>query len=156
MKATTHPILVETMAVSGSSVASWRTTIDTYLAAYTGEPVESVLVNLGANDVGSALAQATWEGQLGYILDAMNAKWPGVKVYVMRPWRRGYAAECNTLATWIANVVGARAAWAFDGPDERVFLENGDDGTTYTSDGIHPNAAGFALTAVQWQTALGY
>ena len=132
--------------------------VDADLAAATRDPNTAyALVNLGANDVIALPSQAQWESDLGYILDAFRTKWPSIQVYVMRPWRRGFAAQCDTLAGWIANVVGGgRAAWAHVGPDERVFLENGDDGVTYTTDGTHPNEAGYYLTAVQWKTALGY
>lgn len=141
----------------GATVASRAATIAADIAAmgYVAT-MKQILVNLGANDVGALPAEAAWEANLATILDAMNAAWPAAKVYVMRPWRRGYAAECDTVATRIGHVLATRGAWAFVGPDERVFLENGDDGATYTVDGIHPNAAGYALTAAQWKTALGY
>jgi lysophospholipase L1-like esterase len=114
------------------------------------------LINLGANDVVSLPAEATWKADLSTIVDALHAKWPTMKVYIMRPWRRSYATQCNSLAAWISDVISARSGWCFAGPDERVFLENGDNGVTYTSDGIHPNAAGYALTAAQWKATLGY
>lgn len=133
--------------------------IDASLAAYTGKPVSNVLFNLGSNDaagIPTNPTQAEWEADIGYILDAMRVKWPSVKVYMMRPWRRNYNANCDTMAGWIDNVISTRATWAILGPDERVFLENGDNGVTYTVEGVHPNPAGYALTAAQWQTALGY
>jgi len=125
--------------------------VDADLAAMTTGTPTIIMFNLGANDVVSLPAEATWKANLVYILDAFHAKWSGAKVYVMRPWRRGEAADCNTLATWIAAVIAdGRSAWAFVGPDERVFLEGGDDGVTYTVDGIHPNATGYALTGLKW------
>jgi lysophospholipase L1-like esterase len=143
--------------VPGTTVADRAGTIAAEIAALA--PVQNmrfILVNLGANDVSALPAEAVWQANLATVLDAMNVAYPVAKVYVMRPWRRGYAAECNTVATRIGNVLATRGAWAFVGPDERVFLENGDDGVTYTADGIHPNTAGYALTAAQWKTALGY
>jgi lysophospholipase L1-like esterase len=73
----------------------------------------------------------------------------------MRPWRRTYGAECSTLKTWIADLVAANPGVAFSGPDEGGFLENGDDGATYTGDGVHPNAADYTLTASEWVSVLG-
>lgn len=156
MLAIGHPVTMTTIARTGATVASMKALVDADLAATTAVEVGSALVNLGINETGSLPSQATWEGDLGYILDAFRVKWPQVSVYVMRPWQRDCGADCDTIATWIGNVVGARSAWAFVGPDERMFLENGDDGVTYTSDGKHPNAAGYALTAAQWQTVIGY
>jgi lysophospholipase L1-like esterase len=118
--------------------------------------MRAILVNRGASDMQAMPAQVDFETDLGNILDAMHAAYPLAQVYVMRPWRRYYGTEADMLATWIGNVVGARAGWANLGPDERVFLENGDDGTTYTTDGVHPNAAGYALTAAEWLSALGF
>lgn len=144
-------------SVGGATVASRAGTIAADIAALG--PIQNLthaLVNLGANDVGGVLVEATWKANLAAILDAMNGAWPNAKVYVMRPWRRGYATECDSLATWIGDVLATRGTWAFVGPDERVFLENGDNGVTYTVDGVHPNAAGYTLTAAQWKTVIGY
>lgn len=145
---------VSNLAASGRTAALGAAAIDAELAASSASPTY-ILFNLGANDVGGLPAEATWKADAGYILDAMHAKWPGAIIYMTRAWRRDYGAECNTLAGWIADLVAARD-YCRTGPDERVFLENGDDGATYTVDGIHPNAAGYALTAAQWQTAIGY
>ena len=145
--------------VPGATVASRAATIAADFAAIDlvrSSNMKAVLFNLGANDSYALPAEATWKANLATILDAMNAQWPAAKVYVMRPWTRAHPAECNTMATWTNAVLVARAAWASVGPDERVYLENGDDGVTYTYDGVHPTAAGYVLTAAQWKTALGY
>lgn len=147
---------MQTLSVGGATVATMAGRIVADLAAADPAAPDYILLNLGANDVSALPAEATWKADLATVIDGMNAKWPATKVYLMRPWRRGEATDCDTLAGWIADVVAARSAWAFMGPDERVFLENGDDGVTYTSDGIHPNAAGYALTAAQWKATLGY
>jgi lysophospholipase L1-like esterase len=152
---TVHPIRLSTeTTIGGSTVAQWASAIAASLAAIADARTD-VLLNLGANDVAALPAEATWKANLGTILDAIHTKWPNTQVYIMQPWRRGYASQCNSLATWIGDVVATKA-WSHVGPDERVFLENGDDGVTYTSDGIHPNAAGYVLTATQWKATLGY
>jgi len=124
--------------------------------AMDGMSYQNVLITIGANDVISLPAQATWKADTATLLDALHAKWPNAKVYVAQAWRRGYAASCNSLATWLGNVLSTRGGWAFVGPDERVYLENGDDGATYTDDGVHPNNAGYILAAAQWKAILGY
>lgn len=143
------------IAVSGQSTAAAKIAIDAALAAAVGTP-NYILYNLGANDVVAMPAQATWETNTAYILDAMHTKWPSAQIYLMRVWIRAQLANCNTLATWQGNVLATRSAWAHVGPDERIFLENGDDGARYTSDGTHPRVQeGYILTAAQWKTALG-
>lgn len=113
------------------------------------------MVNYGTNDLAALPSQAAFETSLADILDTLNAKWPQGYVFVAKPWRRGYTANANTLAGWIDNVLATRGAFAFAGPDERTWLENGDDGVTYTSDGIHYNATGNYVNAQQWMAVSG-
>lgn len=156
MAAAEHPITVDNLSASLMTAASRRSRITADLASFARRVnVSYVLINLGANDVSVSLNETVWKDNMGTLMDAYHAKWSSAQVYVMRPWRRGKATECNTLAGWIADLVSARSPWAHLGPDERVFLENGDDGATYTDDGIHPNAAGYALTAAEWMAAIG-
>ena len=143
------------IATGGATVASRALSIGTDIAASLGTP-EYILFNLGANDVAALPLEATWKADCTTIINALHAKWPLAKIYMMRPWRQSYLTECNSIATWINDLVGLNTGVVYNGPDERVFLEGGDDGATYTVDGIHPNAAGYALTATQWVTALGY
>ena len=142
------------LAANGRTAATGAAAIDAELAASSANP-GYILFNLGVTDADAWPAEATWKANIGYILDAMHTKWPRALIYMMRVWRRDYSAECNTLDGWIDAIIAARD-YCRTGPDERVFLENGDNGVTYTADGIHPNAAGYALTATQWQTAIGY
>lgn len=143
------------IATSGYTVALTKAYIDAQLAAATGTPA-LVGLNLGANEMGLGLpAEATWESDYGYILDAIHAKWPAARCYIMRPWRVGYTAAANIVAGWINTVLATRSAWALVGPDERVFLENGDNGATYLADGLHPTDAGYHLTGQQWRGVMG-
>jgi lysophospholipase L1-like esterase len=119
------------------------------------EPPTYVLVNLGANDVASLPTATVYCSNIWTVVSTVKGKWPNSKFYFMRPWKRGYTANCDTLAGYFATFCASNSAYCFLGPDERVFLENGDDGTTYTADGTHPNHAGYALTAQKWKTVLG-
>jgi lysophospholipase L1-like esterase len=141
------------LAHGGYTTAGYRASIDADLAATSGTP-NYVLINIGANDVGSAMVEATVKANWDYILDAIHAKWPNAWVGCMRVWRRGFLSNCNLFDGWLATEIAARSSWAHLGPDERVFLENGDDGATYTAEGIHPNSAGYALTATQWVSVI--
>jgi len=145
---------------NGATTASMKALVDADLAAMTAPSLvwlRHILVNIGANDIGGAMpTEAGFKADLGYILDAFHIKWPNATVYVASPWERGATANANTLAGWIAAVVAARSSWAFAGPDERTWLENGDDGATYTIDGIHYSSAGNTAAQQQWMTAMGY
>lgn len=130
--------------------------------------VHAALLNWGANDIyyptglgglpaGVAnLDETAWKANLTTILDAIHAKWPLATVYVTRPWIRGFDADFDTLAGWIADVVAARATFAAVGDDERVWMKGADNGATMTSDGLHYSAAGNTEKAAQMKALLGY
>jgi hypothetical protein len=148
------------LARNGETVALARTRIDADLATMLGPAsvnVTRILFNLGVTNFAALPAQATWEADYAYLLDALHAKYPAALIYCARPWAVGYDAEADTLAGWLATVVAARSPWAQLGHDERVWLKGADNGATMTSDGVHYSyPAGFAAAAAQWMTALGY
>lgn len=141
----------------GSTTASyWATNLSASLATAIGTPTH-ILCNLGVNDVAASVTEAAFKADYQTIIDLLHAKWPSAKIYLARPWRATiYQSELAAMRTWIADLVTANPGICFLGTDEIAFLEGGDDGATYTEDGIHPNAAGYALTAAAWQTAMGY
>jgi lysophospholipase L1-like esterase len=143
---------------AGATVASMKALVDGDLLYMPKTPApDYLLFNLGVNDIGAGLpAEAVWEANVLYIIDAFRVRYPNVKVYLMRPWYRAHLAEANTLAGWIDVIVAARPGIAFVGPDERVWMAGNDDGATMTTDGTHYSAAGNAECARQWQTVLGY
>lgn len=142
--------------IPGYTAAQMKTYIDANLASVAGTANKATL-NFGANDVGALPAQATWKASMTSIIDSVRAKWAGVDIYIARPWRRGYATECNSLATWISDIVALYGDGKVHlGMDERVWLENGDDGVTYTTDGIHYTQPAEAVCAAAWKTAMGY
>lgn len=144
------------VATSGATVASKQASIDADLLLITVGSPNVILCNLGANDVQVALpAEATWEANYLYILDAMRAKWPSAIMYVTKVWVRGFLANCNTIAGWIDTVVASRS-WLMAGDDERIWLEGGDNGVTMTTDGLHYSAAGFTEKVQQAKTLMGY
>lgn len=120
-----------------------------------------ILLNMGVNDIGTYdISQADFEANYGIILDALHAKFPSAMMYLMRIGNGAFSAPQTTKQnlmddTWIPNILSSRGSFAFLGPDERVFLENGDGYTTLTVDLCHPNVAGYAATAAAWKTVIG-
>lgn len=147
--------------VSSIDTATMAASIAGIMAGFAPETPETsvkwVAYNLGVNDVFNSTLpdETTWKANTTAILDAVNARYPNAAVYLMRPWKRGQGTAFDTMAGWIADVVATRA-FSHLGPDERVWLENGDDGAALTQDGIHPNAAGRLVERRVWQAALGY
>ena len=142
---------------TASSLSLLATTNANTVAAARPTSHMFMLLTLGINDTHPALpAEATWKAAYAKVLDDVHTVMPAAQILVAIPWGRDRDANCNTLATWIADVLTTRAAWASVGIDERTLIENGDNGVTYTYDGIHPNAAGIAVLAPAWQAAMGY
>jgi len=139
------------IADTGWTTAYVKSVIDAQLAAAKGTP-DYILYNLGAND---SAFDATWFTNTNYILDALHVKYPNAKIYMAITWERvtGFAYNLAHRAA-IGQLVSERPAYILVGIDE-LFLENGDDGVTYTADGTHPNRAGYILTAQKWKLALG-
>lgn len=109
-----------------------------------------VTLNIGANDFTNMPTEAAWLSDMRYIIDACRSKWNGVQVWVCKPWRRGELTDANTVASWVDTLVNGYANNVYYGPDERIWLENGDDGTSYTTDGTHYNDAGEIENSKQW------
>lgn len=141
------------IGIGGAGVATIDTNMATYLSTRNHIP-DYILINLGVNDFDTQV-EATWKASYTSILDKLNAKWPSAQIYCMKTWRRGYTTQANTQAGWLDAVIATRS-FAHAGPDERVWLEGGDDGATMTTDGIHYSTAGQTEAGVQWQAAIGY
>lgn len=151
------------IAVSGTTVALRRASIDADLAMRDSPAPDYILIDLGVNDMGTDLwpmpasqaKQDTWVANYQYLIDALHTKYPSARIGLMRVWRRGYTDSNNLVDDTLLPLVIAGRSWAFLGPDCRVVIENGDDGVTYTSDGIHYNAAGQVIIAQAWKVAMG-
>jgi hypothetical protein len=142
-------------ALGGWTVANLQTNIDAAITAAVGTP-DVILINAGINEAGSLPVEATFKSNVAYILDALHTKWANAQILWMYIGDRDHAANCNTINDWIDVPVAARPPWAVRGPDERIFLKGSDNYATYCiADGIHPNAAGYLLTAKQWIAAIG-
>lgn len=111
------------------------------------------MIEFGANDCKSVQVEATWKAALQWQIEQYHTKWPNATVYVGLPWRSTSSTTIltpiNTLCQWITDVV-ALYDYVEIGPDKRVWLENGDNGATYTEDGVHPNVHGYLLDGQQW------
>lgn len=141
------------VAVGGIGAGYFRTNIDAILAG-TPATHHVSLCNLSVNDFGN-FTQADWITAMNYILDAIHTKWPGITVYLMKPWKRGANAIADSFASWIDIIIASRA-FCHAGPDERSWLKGSDDGATMTIEGIHYSLAGQTECVAQWLTVLGF
>jgi lysophospholipase L1-like esterase len=146
------------VGVNSTTVASWATNISTVLNGIATLNVHNyVFINLGVNDWGGGLPnETTWKANYQTIIDAVVAKWPTAKIYIAKPWDRGYTSSATTMAGWIDDLISANSGVVYAGHNESVWLKGADDGATMTSDGIHYSAAGNTECAAQWETVLGY
>jgi lysophospholipase L1-like esterase len=145
--------LGENWAVGGYTMAQCAAAIAGQIAAYTGDEPSRIFVNCGANDIDKVALSVTFGNNLRTIIGAILAEWPDCLVYVARPWGIGFDVLADEAAGIIATVVGEYANASL-GTDERVFLENGDNGATYMANDKHPNTAGYEKTATEWVTVI--
>jgi lysophospholipase L1-like esterase len=111
-----------------------------------------ILINIGVNDNDPGDG-TEWKAKLLSVIDEALAKWPAAEVYVAKPWCRT-CGWSDSMAGWIDEVVAQRSN-VFVGFDERVWLKNGaDNGYTLTTDGVHPNTAGYAEQVNQWRDVI--
>lgn len=145
-------------STSGHTVYLYLADIETHVAAIP-EDTTVITINLGANDYSSGYSQWQYPGWVTWyraVIDAMHAKAPNAKIGLAIAWRRGYNADADLAAGYIAEVVQGRP-WAYVGIDERVILQGVDDGVSETNanDGIHPTTAVYAVEANAWITIMG-
>lgn len=143
------------LAVSGYTVAQLATYVSSNISSVDGD-TELIWINIGVNDAAGTLpAEATWKANLQSIISDFHTQCPAADIYISRVWASSDPTDCATINGWINDVV-ALYAYVYAGDDESVWLENGDNGATYTSDGTHYNAAGNLEAANQRLAALGY
>jgi len=146
----------DTWAIGSATVNTIKSSIDSNIALHSQPNCNACLINLGVNDQ-TDVVEANWKADYQYIIDALLVKWPGTKIYLVKPWSRGRDAFYDTMAGWIDDLIAANPGTCFAGHDARVWLKGADDGATMTSDGIHYSIdAGQAECAAQWLTILGY
>jgi len=144
---------IDTFPRSGATTAEFITTMNVDILNANFVP-NYILINLGANDVNwQYMSEETIKTAYAYILDTYHIVWPSAWIGIMQIWRRGCDTNSDLYNAWITDVIASRP-WVHLGPDERIFLANGDNGITYTVDGIHPNTAGWVLTAEEWAQIL--
>lgn len=145
-------------AISGSTVAVIKGQIDALLTGHASnaDVDNCFIINLGVNEMAALPDSATWVGNYLYIIDALKVKYPNSVVYLTKPWKRGYSAQANVLSGWIDSILAERSTFAYVGDDERIWLENGDDGATMTLDGVHYSSAGNTAKITVVRDAIGF
>ena len=139
---------------SGSTVAELLATVNAQIGDVPGRPAY-VLINIGVVDMNAPMtSEENFKADYSAIIDTIRFTWTGISIYLMRPWKVGYDAESDTMAGWISDIISGYASGVYAGPDERIWLEGGDNGATMTSDGVHYSVAGHAACAVQWLAVL--
>lgn len=135
-------------AVGGHTVALQLADIATSLNDFLGTPSDVVTMH-GSNEMSSMPTKAQFKSDYLALIAAWHRKWPSATVWIMKPWRRGKAAEAALIAAWIDEIIADASCSAFTraGADLRSFIPGSDDGTTNTFDGTHPNRQGHILMA---------
>jgi lysophospholipase L1-like esterase len=120
------------------------------------KPIPYVLLTIGNGDLWDPMPDhATWVSNYQAVVDAWQAAFPAVQIYCCREWSHDPAANEPTLKGWLDEVIASRSAFVHAGPREADLIVPPDNGATYYADGIHPNAAGYHLLALDWQSRMG-
>lgn len=145
------------MSFAGHTVYRMRKTIED---GYLDNPLQTpqyILCNLGANDCKNNdepdyyLTGETWIVNYKYIIDALRAKWPGVTVYIAKPWRSMYTDRIALFSDCIDTIISDYPGGGVElGQDERTWLPL----EGMSTDGIHYSAAGQIEAAAQWLAIL--
>jgi hypothetical protein len=158
------------LGVSGITTALFKARIDADIAAIPANVrglVRWIPYNMGANDCLATIpfTKAQWKADTEYILSALMAGFPNAQIPLARVWRRAIEAQIPTrLAEQQAartELIAAYPSRLRPGMDEYAVLEAGNDGATWTSDGVHPTDPGgytreWTAGGISWKTVLGY
>lgn len=133
--------------INSATVAEMASIVKKNLPRETFD-VPLVLLALGSNDVSALPSEADWKASYRAIIDDLQAKWPGVVIYVARPYRSGYDVKCDLLARWLDDIAAAYPGSVRPGMDERQWLKPNID--TLSFDGTHYTVAGQRAAAAAW------
>lgn len=152
--------------VINDSIAGWQlhqmandaTTVAALTAQCDGTGSNLWILALGQNDYAGSIAAATFQNDVGVLLDAFHTAVPGASVLVLTPFNNtsefanGAGRTLGDYRTDEANACTARSAYCtvMNGPG--VLTAPGD----LTTDGIHPNTTGMAKIEPAVRTAIGY
>ena len=153
IRTNTNERVGNSVSVLGASMSAFLDCPESALAYPT-----YVLMNFGYADMlGATPNQTTFQNNYLAMVDAVVAKWFNAEIYIDYPW--GVLADGNYAAVkgYLQNVIGSRSM-CHAGVDQGVTLKGGDNGATYTQDGVHfnSNAAGKTAYAAAMQAAMGY
>ncbi len=105
---------------------------------------EQIVINIGTNNIGLNTDDDIIQG-LKLLVEAVRLKQPQAKVTLLGIYpRRELEARVNTLNKGIEALAKSERTGFLD-PGKKMLLKNGSIDETLFSDGLHPNAAGYAL-----------
>lgn len=152
------------------------------VAYYTGLRVEEIATNFvytnmyerwfipdiallagGVNNNDMTLAQSNVAfNAYDFTLTSIKSNWPSIKCYLAHVWgsdgTNGAVRDCTMINQIVDQMLTNHSDFCYAGQDERTWYNDGPVGhlgTTYTIDGLHPNAAGVAMMAQKWNAAIG-
>jgi lysophospholipase L1-like esterase len=139
------------------------TATDVAAVAATGLSIPYILITIGNGDIYNlwndpsteAAQHAQFLSDYQDIVDAWHTQYPDIEIYCCREWSRDPQAYEPTIRGWIGEIVTANSNFVHYGPLEVDLIVPPDNGVTYYSDGIHPNADGYHLLALDWQSRMG-
>lgn len=140
------------VGIGGIGAANMAARVASDIAAMDYPPTE-IILNLGANDFATIGDGSTWKTNMTAIITAYHTAFTSANIRIVKAWSRGYAAEI-AIANARIDEMYASYTWLRPGFNENI-LAGGDDGATYTTDGVHYSAAGLALIGAAAAAIIG-
>lgn len=145
-------------AIGAYDAEEMKTYMDSHIAD-EGTTPEFVMINIGTNDAAHPITnETTFKTAYAGIIDHVRSEFPGVPVLCQRIYRADSAqtiTNSSTINDWIDTVIASYGSGVYAGPNDEVYIENGDAGATYLdTDKIHYKLAAQQIVADEWIDAL--
>lgn len=137
-------------------------TVARIVSQMDGTVANGILITLGTNDYAAGLLAATYQTQLGNLLDAIHVALPSAKVFLYGPISRvapateaanGAGSTLGDFRTAMSTVQSTRSGYVSYRSGSGVVTSP----TNYAADGVHPgNSAGMSQIEVDARILIGY
>lgn len=136
-------------AVNGTDIAEAAAAIDGWLTGHTvNSRVDNYVffINFGIL-AADGETEANFKSNYLYVIDALQTKFVGCKIFVTYPGAGTFPTRHDTIAPWLNDIIAARSN-VYAGDDEETWARGADDYATMFYDLIHYAAVAHAAKVV--------
>jgi hypothetical protein len=136
-------------AAGGTDIAEAAAAIDGWLTGHIfNADADSYVFFINFGIIAAAgETEANFKSNYLYVIDALQAKFTGCKIFVTYPGAGTAPNRHDALAPWLNDIIASRSN-VYAGDDEETNFEGVDNYATYYYDLLHYNALAHALKVV--------